>query len=51
LKNVSIIVSGPGAGRESAIRAVHSLNINIFKLKDSTKVAHGGCRRKKPRRV
>lgn len=51
LRSVSIEVRGPGAGRESAIRAVSSCGILITMMKDTTPVPHNGCRPPKRRRV
>lgn len=51
LKNVSVVVSGVGAGRESAIRAFASKGITISSIKDTTPVPHNGPRAPKPRRV
>lgn len=51
LKEVSVVVSGVGAGRESSIRGFNSKGINITGIKDTTPVPHNGPRPKKPRRV
>jgi small subunit ribosomal protein S11 len=51
LKEVSVVVSGVGAGRESSIRGFNSKGINISSIKDTTPVPHNGPRPKKPRRV
>jgi small subunit ribosomal protein S11 len=51
LKEVSVIVSGVGAGRESSIRGFNSKGIAISSIKDTTPVPHNGPRPKKPRRV
>jgi small subunit ribosomal protein S11 len=51
LKNISIFIKGPGPGRESALRALHSLGFNISMIKDVTTVPHNGCRPPKRRRV
>jgi small subunit ribosomal protein S11 len=51
LKEVSVVVSGVGAGRESSIRGFNSKGINITSIKDTTPVPHNGPRPKKPRRV
>ncbi len=48
---VSVRVSGPGAGRESALRAVQSAGMRIISIKDVTPVPHNGCRPPKRRRV
>jgi len=51
LKEVEVRVKGPGAGRESAVRAVAGLGIEITAINDVTPVPHNGCRPKKARRV
>ena len=51
LKRVDIFVRGPGAGRESAIRAIQSAGIVVNSIKDVTPVPHNGCRPPKRRRV
>ena len=51
LKEVVVRVKGPGSGRESAVRAVQGLGINITAIKDVTPIPHNGCRPKKARRV
>lgn len=51
IKEVSVVVSGVGAGRESAIRGFLSKGINLVTIKDVTPVPHNGPRAKKPRRV
>jgi small subunit ribosomal protein S11 len=51
MKEVSVVVSGVGAGRESSIRAFNSKGIHINGIKDTTPVPHNGPRPPKPRRV
>jgi small subunit ribosomal protein S11 len=51
LRSVQIFVRGPGAGRESALRALQSAGINISLIKDVTPIPHNGCRPPKRRRV
>jgi len=51
LKEVEVRVKGPGAGRESAVRAVQGLGIEISAINDVTPIPHNGCRPKKARRV
>tara|TARA_Y100000590_G_scaffold127347_1_gene145626 strand:+ start:14264 stop:14668 length:405 start_codon:yes stop_codon:yes gene_type:complete len=51
LKNLKIEVSGPGSGRESALRSLQSVGYNITSIKDVTPIPHNGCRPKKQRRV
>ena len=51
LKEVEIKVEGPGMGRDSAIRAVQSIGLNINGILDVTPIPHNGCRAKNPRSV
>ncbi len=51
LREVEINVSGPGAGRDSAIRAFKSAGLTITRLTDCTPLPHNGCRPRKKRRV
>jgi small subunit ribosomal protein S11 len=51
MKEVAVVVSGVGAGRESSIRAFATKGIHIQSIKDTTPVPHNGPRPKKPRRV
>jgi|TARA_B100000401_G_scaffold110580_1_gene72147 small subunit ribosomal protein S11 len=51
MKNIEIIIKGPGNGRESAIRALGSTGLNITIIKDITPIPHNGCRPPKKRRV
>jgi small subunit ribosomal protein S11 len=51
LKNVSVLVKGPGAGRESALRAIASAGLKISLIRDVTPIPHNGCRQPKRRRV
>lgn len=51
LQTVSVRVCGPGAGRESALRALQSAGLRITSIKDVTPVPHNGCRPPKRRRV
>ena len=51
LKQVEIIVKGPGSGRESALRAVAASGIKVFQISDVTPVPHNGCRPPKRRRI
>ena len=51
MKYLDVEVSGPGAGRESSIRALHSLGFEIRSIKDVTSIPHNGCRPPKRRRV
>src|SRR5471032_1356359 len=51
LKNVSVLVKGPGAGRESALRALAAAGLKVTFIRDITPVPHNGCRPPKRRRV
>jgi len=51
LKNLKVQVSGPGSGRESALRSLQSIGYNITSIKDVTPIPHNGCRPRKRRRV
>ncbi len=51
LKTVEVYVKGPGAGRESAIRALQTAGLEITSIKDVTPIPHNGCRPPKRRRV
>ena len=51
LKTVEVFIKGPGAGRESAIRALETVGLQITMIKDVTPVPHNGCRPPKRRRV
>jgi small subunit ribosomal protein S11 len=51
MKEVEVNLSGPGAGRESAVRGLLSSGLNITIIRDVTPVAHNGCKPRKRRRV
>ncbi len=51
LKKVEVYVRGPGSGRESAIRALETVGLQITMIKDVTPIPHNGCRPPKRRRV
>jgi small subunit ribosomal protein S11 len=51
LRRVKVYVKGPGAGRESAIRAIHNSGIEVMEINDVTPIPHNGCRPPKTRRV
>lgn len=51
MREVEVRVSGPGSGRESAIRALQTIGLEITTIKDTTPVPHNGCRPRKKRRV
>ncbi|NDE14072.1 30S ribosomal protein S11 [bacterium] len=51
MRTVSVLVSGPGSGRESAVRAIASAGMRVAMIKDVTPIPHNGCRPSKRRRV
>src|SRR6516225_11810092 len=51
MRSVDVVVSGPGSGRESAVRALASAGLDVRSIKDVTPVPHNGCRPPKRRRV
>ena len=51
LKNIDVEVKGPGSGRETALRALQARGFKILSIKDTSPVAHNGCRPPKKRRV
>jgi small subunit ribosomal protein S11 len=51
MNEVEIRVQGPGAGRESAVRAIQAAGLRVSAIKDTTPIPHNGCRPKKQRRV
>jgi small subunit ribosomal protein S11 len=51
MKSVAVLVKGPGAGRESAVRAISAAGLKVTLLKDVTPIPHNGCRPPKRRRV
>ena len=51
VREVNVLVKGPGAGRETAIRALQSAGLEINSIKDVTPIPHNGCRPPKRRRV
>ena len=51
LKNVTVLVKGPGAGRESALRALSAAGLKVQLIRDITPIPHNGCRPAKRRRV
>lgn len=50
LRKVEIWVRGPGSGREAAVRALQSTNLEVTAIKDQTRIPHNGCRPSKRRR-
>lgn len=51
MRQTEVTINGPGAGRETAVRALQSVGINITLIKDITPIPHNGCRPPKKRRV
>ncbi|HXH72903.1 MAG TPA: 30S ribosomal protein S11 [Mariprofundaceae bacterium] len=51
VKNATVLVKGPGSGRESALRAIAAAGINVTSIRDVTPIPHNGCRPPKRRRV
>lgn len=51
MRTIEVLVKGPGAGRESALRALQSVGFVITSIRDITSVPHNGCRPKKRRRI
>ena len=51
MKSLDVHVQGPGSGRESALRALSAIGMNVTSIRDVTPIAHNGCRPPKRRRV
>lgn len=51
MKTVGVFVTGPGSGRESALRAIQTAGLRVSMIKDVTPIPHNGCRAPKRRRV
>jgi small subunit ribosomal protein S11 len=51
MREIDVLVKGPGSGRESALRALQSVGFTVRSIKDITPVPHNGCRPRKRRRV
>ena len=51
MKNIEVLVKGPGPGRESAVRALNSQGFKVTNISDVTPIPHNGCRPPKRRRV
>jgi small subunit ribosomal protein S11 len=51
MKHLDVEVSGPGSGRESALRALQAVGFQITSIRDVTPIPHNGCRPRKRRRV
>ena len=51
ITQVKVLVNGPGAGRESAIRSLDANGVRVTMIKDVTSIPHNGCRPRKMRRI
>lgn len=51
MRSLDVHVQGPGSGRESALRALSTIGMNVTSIRDVTPIAHNGCRPPKRRRV
>ncbi len=51
METISVVVKGPGSGRETAIRAIQAAGMDVDKIEDRTPIPHNGCRPSKRRRV
>ena len=51
VKNIEVLVKGPGSGREAALRSLQAAGFNITHIRDRTPIPHNGCRQPKRRRV
>lgn len=51
VRHIDVLVKGPGGGRESAIRALQSVGLQVASIRDITPIPHNGCRARKRRRV
>ena len=51
VREVEVLIKGPGAGREAAIRSLQAAGINVTSIRDVTPIPHNGCRPPKKRRV
>ena len=51
MRTCTVLINGPGAGRESAVRAIAAAGMKVTLLKDVTPIPHNGCRPPKRRRV
>jgi small subunit ribosomal protein S11 len=51
LKRIDVLVKGPGSGRETAIRSLQAVGLEVSMIKDCTPIPHNGCRPPKRRRV
>jgi small subunit ribosomal protein S11 len=51
MKKISVLVKGPGAGRDSSVRSLQAAGLQVTSIRDVTPIPHNGCRPKKKRRV
>ena len=51
LKEIEVLIKGPGPGREAAVRSLQAIGLEITSIRDVTPIPHNGCRPRKPRRV
>lgn len=51
MRSIDVFITGPGAGRETAVRSLHANGLNVKSIRDVTTVPHNGCRPPKKRRV
>jgi len=51
LRNIHVRVSGPGSGRDSAVRSLQAEGLNVLSILDTTPIPHNGCRPPKRRRI
>jgi small subunit ribosomal protein S11 len=51
MRNINVIITGPGGGREAALRVFNNMGFKIGLIKDMTPIPHNGCRPAKRRRV
>ena len=51
LKKIRVVITGPGGGRESAIRAINAAGLQVTMISDKTPIPHNGCRPPKTRRI
>lgn len=51
IKQIEVNVSGPGSGRETAVRSIQNLGLSILLIRDVTPIPHNGCRPTKKRRI
>ena len=51
MKEVDVLVKGPGSGRETAIRSLQAVGLKVNMIKDVTPIPHNGCRPPKQRRI